>query len=41
MEVKQIIENITPDIRKEMESIWFTADLHQGHPLNYFSGYIE
>jgi calcineurin-like phosphoesterase family protein len=32
MTVKQIIENITPEIRKEMETIWFTADLHQGHP---------
>ncbi len=32
MLVKNIIENITPEIRKEMETIWFTADLHQGHP---------
>lgn len=32
MLVKQIIENITPEIRKEMESIWFTGDLHHGHP---------
>lgn len=32
MYVKDIIENITPEIRKEMETIWFTADLHQGHP---------
>jgi len=32
MTIKQIIENITPEIRKEMKSIWFTADLHHGHP---------
>jgi calcineurin-like phosphoesterase family protein len=32
MTVKKIIENITPEIRKEMETIWFTADLHHGHP---------
>jgi len=32
MYVKDIIENITPEIRKEMETIWFTADLHHGHP---------
>jgi calcineurin-like phosphoesterase family protein len=32
MTVKQIIQNITPEIRKEMESIFFTADLHHGHP---------
>ena len=32
MYVKDIIENITPEIRKEMETIWFTSDLHQGHP---------
>ena len=32
MLVKDIIANITPEIQKEMETIWFTADLHQGHP---------
>lgn len=32
MTVRNIIENLTPEIRKEMETIWFTADLHQGHP---------
>jgi|GEM_PF-590371 len=32
MTVKQILENLTPEIKKEMETIWFTADLHQGHP---------
>lgn len=32
MYIKDIIENITPEIREEMETIWFTADLHQGHP---------
>lgn len=35
MTVKQLIENITPEIRKEMETIWFTADLHHGHFSNY------
>jgi calcineurin-like phosphoesterase family protein len=32
MYVRDIIKNITPEIRKEMETIWFTSDLHQGHP---------
>ncbi len=32
MTVKQILENLTPEVKKEMETIWFTADLHQGHP---------
>lgn len=32
MTVKNILENITPGIRKEMETIWFTADIHHGHP---------
>lgn len=32
MTVEQILKNITPEIRKEMETIWFTADLHHGHP---------
>lgn len=29
---KKILEKITPEIQKDMESIWFTADLHHGHP---------
>ena len=32
MLVRNIVENITPEIRKEMQTIWFTADLHHGHP---------
>ena len=27
-----MIEKITPECRLEMEKIWFTADLHAGHP---------
>jgi calcineurin-like phosphoesterase family protein len=27
-----IIDKLTPEIISEMESIWFTADLHAGHP---------
>lgn len=30
--IKKILEKITPEIQKDMESIWFTADLHHGHP---------
>ena len=29
---RDILDKITPDIKKEMESIWFTADLHAQHP---------
>ena len=29
---KNILERITPEIKKEMESIWFGADFHHGHP---------
>ena len=29
---RDILDKITPEIRKEMESIWFTADLHAQHP---------
>jgi len=29
---RDILDKITPEIRKEMESIWFTADLHAEHP---------
>lgn len=29
---RDVLDLITPDIRKEMERIWFTADLHHGHP---------
>jgi len=32
MTANDIFKNITPEIQKEMESIWFTADLHSGHP---------
>ena len=32
MTANDIFKNITPEIKKEMESIWFTADLHSGHP---------
>ena len=32
MTVADVFKNITPEIRKEMETIWFTADLHSGHP---------
>lgn len=28
---KDILDKITPEIRKEMESIWFSSDLHHGH----------
>jgi len=28
----KILHKITPEIKKDMESIWFTADLHHGHP---------
>ena len=27
-----VIDKITPEIKAEMEHIWFTADLHHGHP---------
>jgi len=27
-----LMSNITPNIKTEMENIWFTADLHHGHP---------
>ena len=27
-----ILDKITSDVKKEMESIWFTADLHAQHP---------
>jgi len=27
-----ILDKITSEIQKEMEKIWFTADLHHGHP---------
>ena len=29
---RDILDKITPDIKKDMESIWFTADLHAQHP---------
>jgi calcineurin-like phosphoesterase family protein len=29
---KDILNLITPEARKVMETIWFTADLHHGHP---------
>lgn len=29
---QNILEKITPEIQKEMETIWFVADLHHGHP---------
>jgi calcineurin-like phosphoesterase family protein len=29
---RDILDKITPEIKAEMESIWFTADLHFGHP---------
>mgnify|MGYP001157829576 FL=1 len=29
---KDILQKITPEIKAEMESIWFTADIHHGHP---------
>ena len=29
---RDILDKITPDIKKEMEGIWFTADLHAMHP---------
>ena len=32
MEKLTILEKITPGIKAEMETIWFTADLHHGHP---------
>jgi len=28
---EDILEKINPDIQKDMETIWFTADLHHGH----------
>ena len=28
---RDVLDYITPDIRKEMERIWFTADLHYAH----------
>lgn len=27
-----VIDKITPDIKSEMEKIWFIADLHHVHP---------
>ena len=29
---KNILELITPEIQADMETIWFAADLHHGHP---------
>lgn len=29
---RDILDKITPEIKKEMESIWFTADPHADHP---------
>jgi|AntAceMinimDraft_18_1070375.scaffolds.fasta_scaffold08879_3 calcineurin-like phosphoesterase family protein len=31
-QTKNILEKITPEIQKDMETFWFTADLHHGHP---------
>lgn len=31
-QTKNILEKITPEIQKDMESIHFCADLHHGHP---------
>jgi calcineurin-like phosphoesterase family protein len=31
-QTKDILSKITPEIRKDMETIWFSADLHHGHP---------
>lgn len=28
----ELLNLITPEIQREMETIWFTADLHHGHP---------
>lgn len=30
---KNILNNISSEVKKEMESIWFTADFHHGHDL--------
>lgn len=30
--MESILENITLEIKEDMETIWFTADLHHGHP---------
>lgn len=32
MKTSEILSFITPEIQQDMESIWFTADLHYGHP---------
>ena len=32
MTAEQIYNAITPELKAEMETIWFTADLHSGHP---------
>ena len=29
---RDVIDKITPEIREEMEHIWFVGDLHHGHP---------
>lgn len=30
--IEEKLKGVSPETRKEMESIWFTADLHHGHP---------
>lgn len=30
--IEEKLKNVSPETRKEMETIWFTADLHHGHP---------
>lgn len=30
--IEEKLQNVSPETRKEMETIWFTADLHHGHP---------
>jgi len=31
-QTQNILEKITPEIKADMETIWFAADLHHGHP---------
>jgi calcineurin-like phosphoesterase family protein len=30
--IEERLQNVSPETRKEMETIWFTSDLHHGHP---------
>jgi len=30
--IQELLDKLTPEVIAEMQKIWFTADLHQGHP---------